>query len=121
MKKFISYSIPIITLTVFVLIMLSGSYLKKPRNSSEDVIAFTQISILHAKAEKWDMLKDDVTSISTAWNKIIPRIQFSVQRDEIYNISLNIAGLRGSIASQDKANTIIGLYEIIENWNELTR
>jgi hypothetical protein len=121
MKKFISYSIPIIALAVFVLIMLSGSYLKKPRNSSEDVIAFTQISIVHAKAEKWDMLKDDVTSISTAWNKIIPRIQFSVERDEIYNINLNISRLRGSIASQDKSSTLMELYEIIENWNELTR
>ncbi|MGK0469152.1 DUF4363 family protein [Clostridium sp.] len=121
MKKFISYSIPIITLTVFVLIMLSGSYLKKPRNSSEDVIAFTQISIVHAKAEKWDMLKKDITSITTSWNKIVPRIQFSVDRDEIYNINLNISRLRGSIASQDKSSTIMELYEIIENWHELTR
>jgi hypothetical protein len=121
MKKFISYSIPIVTLTVFVLIMLSGNYLIKPRNSSEDVIAFTQISIVHAKAEKWDILKQDITSINTAWKKIIPRIQYSVQRDEIYNINLNIARLRGSITSQDKTNTLMELNEIIENWHELTR
>jgi hypothetical protein len=121
MKKFISYSIPIITLAVFVLIMLSGSYFKKPRNPSEDVIAFTQISIVHAKAEKWDMLNKDITSITTAWNKIIPRIQFSVERDEISNINVNISRLRGSIASQDKSNTLMELNEIIENWHELTR
>jgi hypothetical protein len=121
MKKFISYSIPIITLTVFVLIMLGGGYLLKPRNSSEDVIAFTQISIVHAKAEKWDMLKQDITSINTAWNKIIPRIQYSVERDEIYNINLNIARLRGAIVSKDKSSTMMELSEIIENWNELTR
>jgi ATP-dependent Zn protease len=121
MKKFISYSIPIITLTVFVLIMLSGNHFKKPRNSSEDVISFTQTSIEHAKAEKWDMLNQDITSIDSAWEKIIPRIQFSVERNEIYNISLNIARLRGSIASEDKASTLIALYEIIEDWDELSR
>ncbi len=121
MKKFISYAIPIVTLAVFVLLMLGGNYLKKPHNPSEDVVAFVEQSIEHAKAEKWEMLKEDLVNIDTAWEKIIPRIQFSVERDEIYNISLNVARLRGSIDSEDKSNTLIELNEIIENWNELTR
>lgn len=121
MKKFISYAIPIVALTAFILLMLGGNYLKRPLNSSEDVVAFTEISIKHAKVEKWDMLQQDIVNIDTAWKKIIPRIQFSVERDEIYNISLNIARLKGSIASEDKTSTMIELNEIIENWNELTR
>lgn len=121
MKKFISYAIPIVTLTIFVLIMLGGNYLKKPRNPSEDVVSFVELSIEHAKSEKWDMLEQDIVSIDTAWKKIIPRIQFSVERDELYNISLNIASLRGSIASEDKASTLIELNQIIENWDELTK
>jgi len=121
MKKFISYAIPIVTLTVFVLVMLGGTYLKKPHNSSEDVIAFVELSIDHAKIEKWGMLEQDIINIDSAWNKIIPRIQFSVERDEIYNISLNLARLRGSILAQDKTNTLITLNEIIEDWDELTR
>jgi hypothetical protein len=121
MKKFISYAIPIVTLAIFVLLMLGGNYLKKPRNPSEDVIAFVQTSIEHTKAERWDMLQKDMVNINNAWKKIIPRIQFSVERDEIYNISLNLAGLRGTIDSEDKAGTLIELNEIIENWDELTR
>lgn len=121
MKKFISYAIPIVTLTVFVLLMLGGNYLKKPHNSSEDVIAIVELSIEHVKIEKWDMLKQDIVNIDSAWNKIIPRIQFSVERDEIYNISLNIARLRGSIQCEDKSSTLIALNEIIEDWDELTR
>ncbi len=121
MKKFISYSIAIVTLTFFVILMLSGYYLKNPRNPSEDVIAYVETSINHAKAEKWDMLQQDMTNIDESWKKIIPRIQFSVQRDEIYNISLNIARLRGSISAQDKTNTLMELNSIIENWRELTR
>ena len=121
MKKFISYAIPIITLAIFVLLMLGGNYFKKPHNPSEDVVVFVEESIEHAKAEKWELLKEDIVSIDAAWKKIIPRIQFSVERDEIYNISLNMARLRGSIESEDKSNTLIELNEIIENWNELTR
>jgi len=121
MKKFISYAIPIVTLTAFILLMLGGNYLKRPLNSSENVVAYTKLSIEHAKVEKWDMLKQDVVNIDYAWKKIIPRIQFSVERDELYNISLNVARLKGAIASEDKSSTLIELNEIIENWDELTR
>lgn len=121
MKKFISFAIPIIALTAFVLLMLGGNYLKKPRNPSEDVIAFVELSIEHVKGEKWDMLHEDISSIDAAWKKITPRIQFSVERDEIYNINLNIARLKGSADSEDKPSALIELNEIIENWTELTR
>lgn len=121
MKKFISYAIPIVTLTAFILLMLGGNYLKRPLSPSENVVDYVELSIKHAKVEKWDVLQQDVANIDFAWKKIIPRIQFSVERDELYNISLNIARLKGSIASEDKASTLIELNEIIENWDELTR
>jgi len=121
MKKFITFAIPIVTLTAFILLMLGGNYLKRPLNSSENVLAYTKISIEHAKVERWDLLKQDVVNIDYAWKKIIPRIQFSVERDELYNISLNVARLKGAITSEDKASTLIELNEIIENWDELTR
>jgi len=121
MKKFISYAIPMLTLTAFVLLMLGGSYFKKPHSPSEDVIAFVELSIKHAQVEKWDNLQQDIKNIEFAWKKIIPRIQFSVERDELYNISLNIASLKGSIASEDKSSTLIELNQIIENWEELTK
>ena len=121
MKKFISYSIPIVTLTVFVFLMLGGNYFKKPHNPSEDVVALVALSVNHAKVENWNMLNQDIANIDFAWKKITPRIQFSVERDEIYNISLNIARLKGSISAEDKPSTIIELNEIIENWAELTR
>jgi len=120
-KKFVSFAIPIVALTVFVLLMLGGNYLKEPKNPSEDVIAFVELSIKHVKAEKWNMLNEDIESLAAAWKKIMPRIQFSVERDEMYNINLNLARLRGSISAEDKTSTLIELNEIIENWTELTR
>lgn len=121
MKKFISYAIPMLTLTAFILLMLGGNYLKRPLSPSENVVAYAELSIEHAKAQKWDMLEKDVVNIDFAWKKIMPRIQFSVERDELYNINLNIARLKGSITSEDKTSTIIELNELLENWAELTR
>ena len=46
--------------------MLGGNYLKKPFNPSEDVLAFVEMSIVHAKAEKWDILHKDIASIDSA-------------------------------------------------------
>jgi hypothetical protein len=121
MKKFISFTIPIVTLTIFVLVMLGGNYLKKPHKPSEDVIAFVNLSIEHTKVGNWGKLHEDIASIDFAWKKIIPRIQYSVETDEIYNINLNLARLKGSIASEDKSSTLIELNEIIEDWEELTK
>lgn len=121
MKKFMSYFTPIIALILFITIMLSGKFLKNPRTPSEDVVNFVQNTITHANIENWEEVEIDIINLEKAWNKIQPRIQFSVERDELYNINVNIAKLKGSTLAQDKSSTLIELYEILENWNELTR
>lgn len=121
MKKFFRYLIPIAALAVFIAIMLSGEYLKRPLNASEDVMNFVASAIEDTKVENWAKVKEDVHNIEDAWNKIIPRIQFSVERDEIYNIGINIARLKGAFMSEDKASALNELYELMENWNELTK
>ena len=121
MKKIIPYLIPILSVIFFVTIMLSGEYLKKPRNPSEDVINFVESAITHTKEESWDKVELDITNLESAWQKIEPRIQFSVERDELYNIGVNRARLKGSIMSKDKSSILIELHELLENWHELTR
>lgn len=121
MKKFIHYLIPIVTLALFLVVMLSGNYLKKPRNPSEDVMGFVNSAITDVTSETWDRASRDIDALDKAWKKILPRIQFSVERDELYNISLNVSRLKASVIAQDKSNALTELYEVIENWNELTR
>lgn len=121
MKKFIHYLIPIVTLAIFVAIMLSGNYLKKPRNVSEDVLGFVKTAIADVNSENWSKAAIDIDNLDKAWRKILPRIQFSVERDEIYNINANIARLKASAIAEDKSSALIELYTVIENWDELTR
>lgn len=121
LTKIISFVIPCVTLVFFVLVMLSGSYLKKPFNPSEDVVKFINSCMSDVKAEHWDDAEKDLKALEKAWEKITPRIQFSVERDEIYNLSINIARLKGSIGTKDKTSSLMELNETLENWHELTK
>ncbi|MCY6483358.1 DUF4363 family protein [Clostridium aestuarii] len=121
MKKILCKLIPLAALTVFVFVMLGGSYLKKPRDPSEDVLGYMTMALEDIKEDRWDDFKEDITKLEVAWNKIIPRIQFSVERDEIYNLSINIARLKGIMIAEDKAGALVELNAALENWKELTR
>ncbi|MFU0825641.1 DUF4363 family protein [Clostridium sp.] len=121
MKKFLGYIIPIAAIAIFIAVMLSGKYLKQPFNPSEDVMSFVNAAIADVQSEDWIKVENDIYNIENAWNKIIPRIQFSVERDEIYNIGINIARLKGGLSCKDKPSILTELYELIENWNELSK
>ena len=121
MKKFVHYLIPIVTLIIFAGIMLSGRYLKKPRDASEDVMGFIKTAVTDVSSDNWNKATVDIDNLEKAWKKILPRIQFSVERDELYNISTNIARLKASAIAEDKSSALLELYTVMENWDELTR
>jgi hypothetical protein len=121
MKKIIAYGIPVIMLTVFVLIMISGQFLKKPRTEEEDVLKYIDLVTKDVMEENWDNAYQDNIKLTKAWVKIVPRIQFSVERDEIYCLNINLARLNGIIIGQDKAGALAEIGDINENWNELGR
>lgn len=119
-NKFIKYLVPVSLLALFVIVMLSGKYLKQPRNSSDDMMSFVYSAIDNCKAENWDQVQYDTDNIKKAWEKIQRRIQFSVERGQLYDMEINIARIRGAAKARDKNNLMIELTEIIENWNELS-
>ncbi|KEI03076.1 DUF4363 family protein [Clostridium botulinum] len=121
MNKFVKYLIPIIAIFLFIIVMLSGKFLKQPRNSSEDLVSFVYAAIKDCNSNNWSKVKTDTDNIKTSWEKIQKRIQFSVERDQLYDMAINIARARGAAIAQDKNNLIIELNEILENWNELSK
>ncbi|ABK62570.1 MULTISPECIES: DUF4363 family protein [Clostridium] len=119
-NKFIKYLVPVSLLVLFIIIMLSGKYLKQPRNSSDDMMSFVYSAIDNCRSENWDQVQYDTDNIKNAWEKIQKRIQFSVERGQLYDMEINIARIRGAAKARDKNNLMIELTEIIENWNELS-
>jgi Domain of unknown function (DUF4363) len=119
MKKLIAYGIPVIVLGIFILIMTAGQFLKRPWTQEEDVVRYIDMITNDVKVENWKLAEEDCKKLTKAWIKVVPRIQFSVERDEIYSININLSRLDGVITGQDKAEALAELGDIIENWKEL--
>lgn len=121
MRKFLVISIPIFTIALFVLIMLSGSILKNPLGKDDDIPGAIQIIIQDIQSENWESANANTEILSNTWEKIVKRVQFSSERDEINSFDLSMAQLRGAIMAQDKSSSFIALNEAYEQWDGLGR
>ena len=119
MRKFIVFSIPIVTLLLFICIMLSGSFLKKPFGKNDNVAQSIEKIREDISNEAWDQAVTEVDKLDSAWRKVIKRVQFSEERDEINFLTSNIARLRGAVSAKDKSNAVIELNDAYNHWEEL--
>jgi hypothetical protein len=112
-------AIPIVTLVFFVLIMLSGDILKQPLVGDDNIPQSIETIIQDVNHENWTAANQNTENLNRVWNKIVTRVQFSSERDEINAFSMNIARLRGAIQAKDKSSGLIELNEAYEHWKEL--
>lgn len=119
MRRFLTIAIPIVTLALFICIMLSGSILKRPLGKNDDIPQTIENLIREVNNDDWDKVSSDIDNLEKAWKKVIHRVQFSSERDEINDLSMNIARLRGAALAEDKSNSLIELFEAYNHWNGL--
>ncbi|NLK53025.1 MAG: DUF4363 family protein [Syntrophomonadaceae bacterium] len=70
-------------------------------------------------SENWDNAKMDMEKLETAWGMVIPRIQYSVERDDINSLNRNLTRLRSWITVKDKPNSLVELQEAEMFWDKL--
>ncbi len=119
MRRFLVIALPIATIVIFILIMLSGNSLKKPLGKNDNIPESINLIITDVESDKWEDANDKTVQLEKTWKKIVTRVQFSSERDEINAFSMNIARLRGIILARDKAGCLAELYEAYEHWDEL--
>lgn len=119
MRKFLVTIIPIITLILFVLIMISGNILKKPLGKDDDIPQSINDMIEAVNNESWKEADNNLKSLKKAWDKVVIRLQFGAERDEINYMSTSIARLQGAIQAEEKSDALMELYEAYDHWNEL--
>lgn len=119
MRKFLVITIPIFLIVIFILVMLSGGILKKPLGKSDDIPGSINLIIADIQSDKWDEAGKKTEQLTQTWKKIVNRVQFSSERDEINAFSMNLARLHGTILAQDKSASFAELYEAFEHWDEL--
>lgn len=119
MRKFLVITIPIATLTIFTLIMLSSSILKQTFRKDDNIPDSIQSIIEDIELDNWDSANYKTDKLKENWKKVIKVVQFSSERDEIDSVSTNIARLHGSIKAKDKSHSYSELNEALEHWTEL--
>lgn len=119
MRKFLVITIPIVALTLFVSVMLSGNILKNSSINGSTVPKSIELAVNDIEAEDWLGANEKTDNLSNVWDKVVKRIQFSSERDEINSFNGSIAHLRGAIAAKDKSASLIALNEAYEHWDGL--
>lgn len=119
MRKFLVISIPIVTLALFVLIMLSGTILKQPLGTDDNIPESIQLIIKDIELENWDGANKKAEDLSNVWKKIVNRVQFSSERNQIDSFDISIARLRGAIIAKDKSSSYAELNEAYKHWENL--
>ncbi|OOM78491.1 mitochondrial ATP synthase B chain precursor [Clostridium puniceum] len=119
MRKFLVITIPIVTLTIFIFIMFSSSILKPTFKNGNSIPESIQSIIQDIELENWDAANSKTDKLKITWEKVIKKVQFSSERDEINSFSTNIARLKGSIKAKDQSNSYSELNEALDHWTEL--
>lgn len=121
MKSKVRYVVPIILIIIFILIMNSGGFLKKPFGKKDNVVKYIEILKKDITNEKWEIANNDLDNLKTAWKIVSRRVQFSVERNEMIDIETSIARIKGNIVAKDKNGAIVEIEELKSHWDELER
>ncbi len=121
MKSLKYYAFVVLLFTVFIFIMNGGDLFKKPLSSGDDFMLYMNQLEYNISVDEWQNASVNYAKLHRAWKKIVPRIQFSVEKDEINAIDVNLARLKSCISSQNKTLALLELNEAREHWHNLNR
>lgn len=119
MRKFFVIAIPIVTLALFILVMNSDMILKYPLENDDNIPVSIQKLQQDIQNEKWEEANKKTDELSVSWKKVVKRVQFSAEKDEINEFSMNIARLRGAIMTKNKSSAVMELTEAYEHWENI--
>lgn len=119
MRKFITAAIPIIAIILFVLLMQSGSLIKKSLEKEDPITKHIEAIITEVNNDDWDNVSITIDDLEHTWKKLLFKIQLSCERDEINDLNTNIARMRGAAKAEDKVNLLIEANEAKSHWDRL--
>lgn len=120
MKKLIYYSLVLLLMAVSLFVMNGFHYLARPHGAADNVPVHITALKTSLEQNSWDEAEQHYQALSTAWHNIKPRIQLSVEKDEMNSIDLGLARLGISIRAQDQIRAAIELSEIEVHWKDLS-
>lgn len=106
-------------MVIFIAIMGSGAFLKKPITGNDDLIKEITLVEKSVKKNNWNEANNSVEQGFVKWEKIKNRIQFSVEREFIDEIERELAVLKGTVQAKDMKTAITTVEKIKIIWEDL--
>lgn len=119
MNKSVRIIIPIILIAIFIAVMTTGALLKKPMSKEDDLIHIIELLEKEVLDQNWDEASGHLDDAKKAWTKVVRRIQFSAERDEINELHKALDRTNGFIKAADKGGAMAELAEARNIWKEL--
>ncbi|MFS0868926.1 DUF4363 family protein [Paenibacillus xylanilyticus] len=113
------YVLPIFMLILFIAIMASGSFLKNPLGTEDRLLESVQTLEKQVNDKQWTEAKSQVDYAMQAWDRIVNRIQFSVERETIYDILGTLARIEGGVTAKNEEETLVEIHYFYVLWNNL--
>lgn len=119
MSRIVRMTIPIILLAIFITIMTTGAFVKKPMNKEDDVLALLHELETGIMNEEWEVARSDLEHTKHAWEKVVKRIQYSAELGEISSFHIALERIEGYIQAKDKGGAMAEIAEANYIWSEL--
>ena len=121
MRKFIIIALPIVTILLSVLLMLSGTWLKNSSSLGKKITDNINSLGKSIQEEQWEETEKGIMELELNWKRVVRLVQFSVERDEINYFNSNLARLKGAVLAKEKADSLIELHDAFDHWKGLGR
>lgn len=118
-RKWLLYLIPIVFLLFSIGLMAGGSILKHPLGEDDRLLEAVQKLEADVKHKQWDQANDHIEYALKAWNKVVNRVQFSVEREYMLEISGALARIKGGIKAEDDKAIMEEVYFFYDLWGNL--
>jgi hypothetical protein len=118
-RKWLIYLIPTIFLLFSIVLMAGGSLLKEPFGEDDRLKESIQKIEADVKKKQWKQAGDHAEYALKAWHRVVNRIQFSVERDYMLEISGALSRIKGGIEAEDDKAILEEIYYFYDLWEYL--
>jgi hypothetical protein len=118
-RKWLIIVFPVLFLLVSVGIMAGGSFLKQPMGKDDRVLEAVQQLEKNVKGKDWEQAKERSKYAMKAWKKVVNRIQFSAEREYMFEISGTLSRIHGGIEAEDDKAILEEIYYFYDLWDNL--
>ncbi|MBD2844930.1 DUF4363 family protein [Paenibacillus sp. IB182496] len=120
-RSLLLWIVPIAIVLIMVLTMVGGNVLKQPLGQEDRLEARMRQLEQEVQHKQWKEAGKSADYAERAWHKIVNRVQFSVERENILEISGTLARVRGGVVAKDDQAILEELYFFYDLWKNLGR